>query len=41
MLNRGYSERKKKWKTAEGKAYFVKTPEQGFLVLLPEIRASG
>jgi len=31
VLNRGYSERKKKWKTAEGKAYFVKTPGQGFL----------
>ena len=30
VLNRGYSE-KKEWKSAEGKAYFVKTPDQGHL----------
>ena len=31
VLNRGYSERKHKWKSAEGKAYFVKAPDQGYL----------
>ena len=31
VLNRGYSEKKKEWKSAEGKAYFVKTPDQGYL----------
>ena len=31
VLNRGYSENKQKWKSAEGKAYFVKTPDQGYL----------
>jgi len=31
VVNRGYSIEKKKWKEAEGKAYFVKTPEVGFL----------
>ena len=31
VLNRGYSEKKKEWKTAEGKAYFVKGPEEGYL----------
>lgn len=31
VLNRGYSEAKKEWKSAEGKAYFVKTPDQGYL----------
>lgn len=31
VLNRGYSEKKKEWKTAEGKACFVKTPDQGYL----------
>jgi apolipoprotein D and lipocalin family protein len=31
VLNRGYSEKKKEWKSAEGKAYFVKSPEQGYL----------
>ncbi len=31
VLNRGYSEKKKEWKSAEGKAYFVKRPDQGYL----------
>lgn len=31
VLNRGYSEKKKQWKTAEGKAYFVKGPDCGYL----------
>ncbi len=31
VLNRGYSEKKKEWKSAEGKAYFVKTPDHGYL----------
>ncbi len=31
VLNRGYSEKKKEWKSAEGKAYLVKTPDQGYL----------
>ena len=31
VLNRGYSERKKEWKSAEGKAFFVNTPDQGYL----------
>ncbi len=31
VLNRGYSEKKKEWKTAEGKAYFVKGPNEGYL----------
>ena len=31
VLNRGYSEKKHAWKTAEGKAYFVKDPDQGYL----------
>ncbi len=31
VLNRGYSEKKKEWKSAEGKAFFVKTPDQGYL----------
>ena len=31
VLNRGYSEKKTEWKSAEGKAYFVKTPDQGYL----------
>jgi apolipoprotein D and lipocalin family protein len=31
VLNRGYSEKKKKWKTAEGKAFFVNGPDQGYL----------
>lgn len=34
VLNRGYSEKKKKkkkWKSAEGKAYFVKSPDQVYL----------
>jgi apolipoprotein D and lipocalin family protein len=30
VLNRGYSEKEKKWKEAEGKAYFVQTPSQAF-----------
>jgi len=31
VLNRGYSEKEKKWKEAEGKAFFVKRPDQGYL----------
>ena len=31
VLNRGYSEKKKEWKTAEGKAYFVKGTDEGYL----------
>ncbi len=31
VLNRGYSEKKREWQSAEGKAYFVKTPDQGYL----------
>jgi len=31
VLNRGYSEKGKKWKEAEGKAFFVKKPDQGYL----------
>lgn len=30
-LNRGYSTKTNSWKEAEGKAYFVKTPDMGFL----------
>lgn len=31
VLNRGYSEAKGKWTEAEGKAYFVNGPEDGYL----------
>lgn len=31
VLNRGYSAEDKSWKEAEGKAYFVNTPDQGYL----------
>jgi len=31
VLNRGYSIKEKSWKEAEGKAYFAKGPDQGFL----------
>jgi apolipoprotein D and lipocalin family protein len=31
VLNSGYSEKEKAWKTAEGKAYFVQGTDQGFL----------
>ena len=31
VLNRGYSEQDKMWKEAEGTAYFVQQPTQGFL----------
>jgi apolipoprotein D and lipocalin family protein len=31
VLNRGYSIKKKSWKEAEGKAYFVKESDQGYL----------
>lgn len=30
VLNRGYSEKEKKWMEAEGKAYFVQRPDQGY-----------
>src|SRR5450631_1213142 len=31
VVNRGYSSKEKKWKEAEGRAYFVKGKDQGFL----------
>ncbi len=31
VINRGYSEKSKSWKEVEGKAYFVRGPDQGFL----------
>ena len=31
VLNRGYSGKKREWKSAEGKAFFVNTPDQGYL----------
>ena len=31
VLNRGYSAEEKTWKEAEGKAYFVQRPDQGYL----------
>ena len=31
VLNRGYSAEKKIWKEAEGKAYFIDSPDQGLL----------
>ena len=31
IVNRGYSARENKWKEAEGKAYFVKGSDQGYL----------
>ena len=31
VINRGYSAGDNQWKQAEGKAYFVKRPDQGFL----------
>lgn len=31
VVNRGYSERERTWKEAEGKAYFVQRPDQGYL----------
>ena len=31
VLNRGFSAKTNSWKEAEGKAYFVKGPDQGFL----------
>jgi len=31
VLNRGYSAQEDKWKEAEGKAYFVNRPDQGYL----------
>jgi apolipoprotein D and lipocalin family protein len=31
VINRGYLASENKWKQAEGKAYFVKNPDQGFL----------
>jgi len=31
VLNRGYSEREKRWKQAQGKAYFVRGADRGFL----------
>jgi apolipoprotein D and lipocalin family protein len=31
VLNRGYSEKEKAWKEAEGIAYFVQRPDQGYL----------
>ncbi len=31
VINRGYSAERDQWKQAEGRAYFVKSPYQGFL----------
>jgi apolipoprotein D and lipocalin family protein len=31
IINRGYSTKENEWKEAEGKAYFVKGPDQGYL----------
>jgi apolipoprotein D and lipocalin family protein len=31
VINRGYSAKQNKWKEAEGKAYFVKRSDQGYL----------
>ncbi|MDR4499639.1 MAG: lipocalin family protein [Candidatus Scalindua sp.] len=31
VLNRGYSTEENSWKEAEGKAYFAKGPDQGYL----------
>lgn len=31
VLNRGYNAEKKEWEQAEGKAYFVESPQQGYL----------
>jgi len=31
VLNRGYLEKEAKWKEVEGRAYFVKQPDQGYL----------
>lgn len=31
VLNRGYSEKEKTWKQAEGKAYFVQGTDKGYL----------
>ena len=31
VVNSGFSDKDKKWKKAEGKAHFVKSPDQGFL----------
>lgn len=31
VLNRGYSEKSGNWKEAEGRAYFVRNPTEGFL----------
>lgn len=31
VINRGYDEQKKEWKSAEGKAYFVDQSNQGYL----------
>jgi len=31
VLNRGYSEKEANWKEVEGRAYFVKQPDQGYL----------
>lgn len=31
VLNRGYSEREKRWRQAQGKAYFVRRSDEGFL----------
>ncbi|MGB5219342.1 MAG: lipocalin family protein [Smithella sp.] len=31
VINSGFSDKDKKWKKAEAKAHFVKSPDQGFL----------
>merc|ERR1711916_46831 len=31
VINRGYSEKKQQWQQAEGRAYFVRDEQQGYL----------
>jgi len=31
VINRGFSEKENQWKQAEGKAYFVQSPDVGYL----------
>jgi len=31
VVNRGFSTKEKRWKEAEGKAYFVRSPDEGYL----------
>ena len=38
VLNRGYDPEKKEWRTAEGKAYFVESPDIGYLKVSSLVR---